>query len=82
MPNVTEGMDVIGDYAGAADDGAAIDILIALIPDPDTVANGGSGAIADSANNGVNNTYLDEMSPVAAAVLLNELAALKAAVIA
>jgi hypothetical protein len=75
----TTGMNAIGNYAGAANDGAAVDILIALIPNPDA-ALAGSGAIADSANQGVNNTFLDEMSPGAAAQLRVELTALKAAV--
>lgn len=74
----TTGMQAIGNYAGAATDSAAVDILLALIPDPD--APHGSGAIADSANQGVNNSFLDEMSPGAAAQLRVELTALKTAI--
>lgn len=71
------GIAAIGNYAGAATDSAAVDILLGLVPDPD--APHGSGAVAGG-NQGINNTYLDEMSPAAAAQLRVELLALKAAV--
>lgn len=71
----TTGLTVYGDYANAATDGAAVDMLIALIPNPD--AAHGTGA---AANGGAGAGDLDEMSPGAAAQLLVELAALKAAV--
>lgn len=66
------------DYSGAATGGAAIDILTALIPDPD--APHGSGAAA--AGGDVQSTFLDEMSPAAAAQLLAELAAMRAVIAA
>ncbi len=69
---VTTGIVALANYAGAANDGAAIDLLIALIPNPD--APHGTGAVAGGHN-------LDEMSPGAAAQLRVELAALKAAII-
>jgi len=72
------GVTVIGDYAGAADDHAAVQVLIDLLPNPD--ATHGTGAVADAANFGANNTYLDEMSPAAAAQLRAELLALQDAV--
>lgn len=68
----TSGIAAINNYAGAANDGAAIDLLIALIPNPDTTST--SGAQAGGGN-------LDEMSPMAAAQLRVELAALRAAII-
>lgn len=69
----TTGMEPIGAYdSGVAADN--INELLALIPDPD--APHGTGAVADAANQGVNNTYLDEMSPGAAAQLRVELTAL------
>lgn len=65
------GIVAIGDYAGAADDAAAVQILIDLIPNVDTTstsgAQGGGG-------------MLDQMSPAAAVQLRVELAALKDAV--
>lgn len=65
------GIAPIGAYAGSATAGAAIDKLIALIPNPDTTsragAQGGGG-------------FLDEMSPAAAVQLRVELAAMKAVV--
>lgn len=67
----TTGIAVIGNYAGAANDAAAVDILIALIPNPDSTST--SGAQAGGGN-------LDEMSAGAAAQLRVELAALKDAV--
>jgi hypothetical protein len=71
----TTGIQAIGSYSAIT--GTAIDTLLALIPNPD--AAHGTGAVADSANRGTNNTYLDEMSPGAAAQLRVELAAMKAA---
>jgi hypothetical protein len=71
------GMSAIANYAGAANDGAAVDLLLALIPNPD--AGNGTGAVAGGTQ-GIANTYLDEMSPGCAAQLRAELAALKAAV--
>jgi len=71
------GMTAIGNYAGAATDSAAVDILLGLIPDPDAAK--GTGAVAGGTQ-GINNTYLDEMSPAAAAQIRVELLALKAAV--
>jgi hypothetical protein len=76
--SATTGVKAIGNYAGAATDNAAVGILLALIPNPD--ATPGSGAIADSSNQGVNNTFLDEMSPACAAQLRVELLALQDAV--
>jgi hypothetical protein len=71
------GVSVIGNYAGAANDGAAVQVLIDLLPNPD--APHGTGAVAGGGQ-GQLNTYLDEMSPGAAAQLRAELLALKAAV--
>lgn len=65
------GIAAVGDYAGVTTAGAGIDKLIALIPDPDSTST--SGAQAGGGN-------LDEMSPIAAAHLRVELAALKAVV--
>lgn len=70
----TTGIVAIGNYAGAANDQAALDILLALIPNPDA-GIGSSGAIA-----GTGSAYLDEMSPQAAAQLRVELTALRAAI--
>lgn len=69
MP-MTDGMVAMGDYAGAATDSAAVDILLALIGDPDETRS-------DGRNGGSN---LDEMSPVARAQLNVELLALKDAI--
>lgn len=69
----TTGIQVIGNYAGAANDSAAVDILLALIPNPDAPA--GSGPVA-----GTGSSYLDEMSPGACAQLRVELTALKDAI--
>lgn len=75
----TSGISAIGNYAGAATDSAAVDILLGLVPNTDASNAGGSGIVAGG-NQGINNTYLDEMSPAAAAQLRVELLALKAAV--
>jgi len=72
--SATTGITPIGDYANAADDSAAVDILLGLVPNPD--AAHGSGANAPNQGGG----HLDEMSPAAAAALRVELTALKAAV--
>lgn len=71
------GVSVIGDYTADATAGAAIAKLLALIPNPD--APHGTGAVAGGGQ-GQTNTYLDEMSPGAAAQLRAELIALKAEV--
>jgi hypothetical protein len=73
---VTSGVSPIGVYDAATNTGV-IDQLLALIPDPD--AAHGSGAVAGG-NQGILNTYLDEMSPGAAAQLRVELLAAKAAI--
>lgn len=75
--SATTGFAAIGNYAGAATDSAAVDILLALIPNPD--APHGTGAIAGGGQ-GTTNTYLDQMSPGCAAQLRVELLALKDAV--
>lgn len=67
------GLKVVGDYANAATDSAAVDMLIALIPNPDSTST--SGAQTSGAG-----SMLDEMSPMAAAQLRVELAALKDAI--
>ena len=69
--NATQGVQPIGNYAGAADNKARVDSLLALIPNPDTTSS--SGAVAGGG-------FLDEMSPAAAVQLRVELAAMKAAV--
>ena len=70
------GFSPISAYDGATD-ADKVQQLIDLIPNPD--AAHGSGAQAGG-NQGILNTYLDEMSPGAAAQLRVELIALKAAV--
>lgn len=67
----TTGIAAIANYAGAANDAAAVQLLIDLIPNPDTTSS--SGAQAGGGN-------LDQMSAMAAAQLRVELAALKDAV--
>jgi len=67
----TTGIATIGDYAGAANDPARVQVLLDLIADPDTTSSSGAQA---------GGGLLDEMSAVAAAQLRVELAALKAAV--
>lgn len=68
------GFKAIGNYAGAGTDQGAVDVLLNLIPNPDT-------GIASNGATGVNqSSYLDEMSPQAAAQLRVELAALRAAI--
>lgn len=65
------GIQTIGDYDGAADAAAAVQLLIDMIPDPDTTSSSGAQA---------GGGFLDEMSPAAAVQLRAELIALKAAV--
>ena len=77
--SVTSGVTPIGDYDGVLTAGAGIDVLLALIPNAD--AAHGSGAVAGGGQ-GELNTYLDEMSPGAAAQLIVELTALKAEIAA
>ena len=67
----TTGIASLVDYSAETTAGDAIDLLVALIPDPDTTSSSGAQA---------GGGMLDEMSPVAAAQLRVELAALKAAV--
>lgn len=69
------GITAMGNYAGAANDGAAVDLLINMIPNPDTTSTSGAQAGGTAA------TLLDEMSPIVAAQLRVELAALRAAII-
>lgn len=66
------GITPIGNYAGAANDNAAVAILLNLIPDPDSLSS--SGAIAGGGS------FLDQMSPACAAQLRVELLALQDAV--
>lgn len=73
----TTGIGAIGDYATPATDADKVQALLDLIPDPD--APHGTGAVAGGGQ-GTTNTYLDEMSPGAAAQLRVELVALKAEV--
>lgn len=72
----TTGLVAQANYAGAASDSAAVDLLIALLPNPDAAMNG-TGATAKS---GAGANHLDEMSPGAAAQLRVELLALKDAI--
>lgn len=65
------GIVALGDYAGAASDSAAVDILLGLLADPDSTSS--DGAIAGGG-------LLDEMSPACLAQLRVELLALKDAV--
>lgn len=67
------GIAAIADYSGVATAGDAIDLLVALIPDPDLNNATSSGAQAGGGN-------LDEMSVIAAAHLRVELAAMKATI--
>lgn len=68
---ITAGIQAIGDYANAANDAAAVAMLTALIPDPDT---------RESPNPREPGSILDSIPPLAAAQLRVELAALSAAV--
>lgn len=69
------GVQVMGNYAGAANDQARVQVLIDMLPDPDTASSSGASAAA-----GAGAGFFDEMSPVAAMQLRVELTALKAAV--
>lgn len=73
----TTGIQKIGDYATPSGDPAKVQALLDLVPNPDVPA--GTGAVAGGSQ-GINNSYLDQMSPGCAAQLRVELAALKAAV--
>lgn len=73
----TTGIAKIGDYTTPVGDANKVAALLALIPNPDAVP--GTGAVAGGGY-GQTNTYLDEMSPAAAAQLRVELIALQAAV--
>lgn len=64
----TTGVVVLGDYAGAADGPAAVQVLLDLLPDPDTDSS--SGAIAGGG-------LLDEINPAALAQLRVELETLQ-----
>lgn len=66
---ITTGLTAIGVYA--TNDSTAVDALIALIPDPETTSSSGAQS---------GGGYLDQMSPLCAAQLRVELAALKDAV--
>jgi hypothetical protein len=72
----TTGLVAQGNYAGAASDSAAVDVLLALLPNPDAALNG----VGATANNGKGSNHLDEMSPGAAAQMRVELLALKDAI--
>ena len=65
------GIVKLGNYAGAASDSAAVDILLDLIPDPDDTSSSGAQA---------GGGLLDEMSPACCAQLRVELIALKDAI--
>jgi hypothetical protein len=73
----TTGIAKIGDYTTPSGDANKVGALLALIPNPDAVP--GTGAVGGGGF-GTTNTYLDEMSPAAAAQLRVELLALQAAV--
>lgn len=64
------GIVKIGNYAGAANDAAAVQILIDLLGDPDETKTSGRAA----------GSNLDEISPMARAQLRVELLALQDAV--
>ena len=65
------GIVVLGDYAGAATDSAAVDVLLGLLADPDDTSSSGAQA---------GGGLLDEMSPACLAQLRVELIALKDAI--
>lgn len=75
--SVTTGIAAIGDYATPSGDPAKVAALLALIPNPDSTSS--SGATGGGAS-GATNTFLDEMSPMCAAQLRVEIAALAAVV--
>jgi hypothetical protein len=72
------GIVAIQNYAGGANDAARVQLLLDLIPDPDTLGSSGSQAGSTLGQGGAG--FLDEMSPAAATQLRVELAALKASV--
>ena len=74
----TTGLSAQGDYATPATNKEKVQALIDLIANPDS-ATAGTGAVAGGTT-GAKNTYLDEMSPAAAAALRVELVSLKAAI--
>lgn len=59
-----------GAYAAAPNNKARVDVLLAMLPDPDSTSS--SGAVQ------TNTQFLDEMSPIAVATLRAELLAMKA----
>lgn len=65
------GIAAIKNYAGAANDAAAVQLLLDMIPDPDTLSSSGAQA---------GGGFLDQMSPACAVQLRVELIALKDAV--
>jgi hypothetical protein len=69
MGNLT-GIKALGNYAGAANDAAAVDVLLNLLPDPD------ANPPREKAGGGM----LDQMSPACLSQLRVELIALKDAV--
>lgn len=75
--SLTTGITAIGDYATPSGDPAKVQALLDLIANPASTSSSGATA---GGTNGATNSFLDEMSPVAAAQLRIELAALKAAV--
>jgi hypothetical protein len=70
------GIQPVNDYAAAGTPAAKIDLLIALIPNPDG-GQGGTG-VRPGGQAGQKGAFLDEMSPAACAQILVELTALKA----
>jgi hypothetical protein len=69
-----QGVAAVGDYSAETTAGAAIDILLALLPDVDASLDSGTGA---GANGGAGAGFLDEMSPAAVVQLRVELEAMK-----
>jgi hypothetical protein len=65
------GIVPLANYAAAANDAAAVNLLLALIPNPDSTST--TGAVAGGG-------YLDQMSPACCAQLRVELLALRDAV--
>jgi hypothetical protein len=73
----TTGIAPLNDYSTVGSDPARVALLLALIPDPDTLSSSGSQAGAGTTGG---RGFLDEMSPAAATQLRVELAALQASV--
>lgn len=67
------GLVAVGDYSGAATGAAAVDVLLALIPNPDSTSTSGAQA---------GGGFLDEMSAGAAAGIRIELLAMRAKIAA